>query len=379
MKLLLGSLTYPLANGVTNSINVTTDGLRAEGHDVRIVAPDYDTDRARPEHYPVPSSRISELASRQFGNGERFFSVRAIGEIQKLLQEFDPDIFWLHTVTWAPNIFEVMMQRTKKTKVLTYHTLVDYYAKIYAGKIGEQHMIGRSRDVAGLMDGVIAPSNFVRTKLENWGVRRPIAVIPTGIEPTKSGYTPKQLRVRYKIPHNHAVLLSVGRIVREKNIGALLRMLQHVTQVNKNVTLLLVGPGNIEDCHREARSLGIERHIVTTDQVPPAEARKMYWAADVFVFASQTETQGLVFGEAMSAGLPIAALDSPIRPEFYPESVAAVSKTEKVLGEHVVRLLGNRQQRQELTNAGRLFFQAELSAAAMTKKQLAFFKQLRGQ
>lgn len=376
MKIMLGSLTYPLANGVTNSINVTIDGLIAAGHEAIIVAPDYDGKAARPEHRPVASSRISELATKAFGNSERFFSVKAVAEIQKIVDSFEPDLYWLHTVTWAPNIFEVMLQRSKKAKLLTYHTLVDYYAKIYAGTLGEQQMISRSKDVAGIMDAVIAPSQFVADRLRGWGIKTPIEVIPTGIPVTSSGYSSKELKAKYNVPANHRILLSVGRVVRDKNISALLRALQLVLTRVPNVTLMLVGPGGLDDFRKEARSLGVEKNVVMTGPVPPSEARKMYWGGDVFVFASQSETQGLIFGEAMNAGLPIAALTSPIQPEFYPESVACVGKNEAQLADLIIELLPDRRRQDELRVAGRKFFATELSLDAMTKKQLALLEKL---
>lgn len=378
MRLILSSLTYPLANGVTNSINVTVDGLVEAGHDVVVVAPDYGTGKIRPEHFPVSSSRISEIATKQFGNGERFFSVRAVAEIQKIVDQFQPDIYWLHTVTWAPNIFEVMLQRSKKIKILTYHTMVSNYGKIYFGALGEQQMINRSREVAGLMDAVIAPSHYVEGLLRDWKVKQPITVIPTGIEETKSGYSSSELKSKWHIPKQNAVLLTVGRVVREKNISALFRTLAQVVKHNPRVTHLVVGPGHLDDFKREARSLGIENNVVMTDSVPADEARKMYWGADLFFFASQSETQGMVFGEAMNAGLPIAALTSPIQPEFYPESVAAVAKTEAQLAGHVLALLGDRHRRDQLRAAGKKLFIDELSVAAMTRKQLELFNGLVG-
>jgi len=378
MKLLLGSLTYPLANGVTNSINVTTDGMLKAGHEVVVVAPDYDTGSVRAEHRPVSSSHILEVVTKPLGNSERFFSVKAVGEIQKIVDQFDPDVYWLHTVTWAPNIFEVMLQRSKKKKLLTYHTLVDYYAKIYAGKLGEQQMVSRSRDVANIMDAVIAPSQFVKNRLEGWEVKTPIEVIPTGIPSAESGYSSTELKAKFQIPKKHHILLTVGRVVRDKNIGALLRTLQLIVKDRPEVTLLLVGPGNLEDFRKEAQSLGVADHVVMTDAVKPAEARRIYSGADLFVFASQSETQGLIFGEAMNAGLPIVALDSPIRGEYYPETVALVGRDERHLATLIQTALTDQQKRAELIAAGHQFFQAELSLDVMTRKQLALLEKLVG-
>lgn len=376
MKLILGSLTYPLANGVTNSINVTVDGLVAAGHEALIVGPDYDTGAVRVEHRPVASSRISELASKPLGNGERFFSVKAVGQIQKIVTEFEPDAFWLHTVTWAPNIFEVFMQRTNCPCVLTYHTMIDHYGKAYAGQIGEQHMTTRSKEVAQNMDAVIAPSQFIADRLKAWNVTTPITVIPTGVGAVLGAYTKKELADKYGFSPERKILLSVGRVVREKNVGVLLAALKEAVRVRDDIILLLVGPGSLSDFGKEATALGLNNHVIMTDQVDPTEARRMYSGADLFVFASQTETQGLVFGEAMSVGLPIAALDSSIRPEFYPEDVAVVAKNEADLAAGIVELLSNKARCEQLRTSGLKFFKDHLSLQTMASKQIALFEDL---
>jgi 1,2-diacylglycerol 3-alpha-glucosyltransferase len=226
------------------------------------------------------------------------------------------------------------------------------------------------------MDYVIVPSEFVKGRLEGWGVKTPIRVIPTGIRPSTSGYSSQELKAKYSIPPRHKILLTVGRVVRDKNISALLRTLQLITKVDPNVTLVLVGPGNLEDFRREAESLGVANNVVMTDSVKPAEARHIYTGADLFVFASQTETQGLVFGEAMNAGLAIAALDSPVRAEFYPESVAAVAADERQLARMTIELLSDSNKRQSYVTAARQFFNQKLSLEAMTNGQLALLNEL---
>jgi len=378
MKILLGSLTYPLPNGVTNSINLTLDGFTAAGHELLIVAPDYGTGHVRKEHRPVASSRISQLVSKPLGNSELFFSIKAAPQIQNLIESFQPDAYWLHTVTWAPNIFEVLMQRSGRPNVLTYHTMIDYYGRVYAGQIGETHMANRSRDVAEAMDHVIVPSTYIEKRLRGWGVTKPVSVIPTGVRPIEENYTSETVKKKYRIPAQHKILLSVGRLVREKNIAGLFAALKEILKTRTDVTLLLVGPGNLKEFRKEAEALGVGRHVVMTDQVELAEARKFYGAADLFVFASQNETQGLVFGEAMSAGLPIVALDSPIRSQFYPEEVAVVAKDESSLAAGVINLLDDDARCQQLRQAGQTFFEANLSVETMIERQLGVFNSLGG-
>lgn len=378
MKILLGSLTYPLPNGVTSSIDNSISGFKKTGHEMLVVAPDYKTGSVRPEHKVVSASRIAEIITNPLGNKERFFGLKAAAEIQGIIREFRPDAFWLHTVTWAPNLFETIMTTRQAPKVVTYHTMLDVYGKLYAGSIGEQHMTRRSVEVCNSVDRVIAPSDFMAEKLKEFGVETSIDVIPSGIEPIGKGFGKEELHKRYKIPDNHHILLYVGRMVREKNISSLLKMMSDLLNSRKDVTLLLVGAGSIDGFSREATELGVDKNVVFAGQVANAEARKHYSGSDLFVFASQTETQGLVLGEAMSAGLPIVALDSPIREQFYPESIARIAHTESELAVSVLDVLSDPDVATRMQVKGREFFDKAFALEKMVSAQVGVFEELVG-
>lgn len=376
MRLLLCSLTYPLPNGVTSSINESIDGFVEAGHEVLVISPSYKDGPARAEHRPVASSQIIELITNPLGNSERFFGWRANREIRSIIHSFKPDGFWLHTVTPAPNTFERLMMKSNKAKVLTYHTMLEHYGRAYAGAIGEQQMIRRSAAICNNVDAVITPSQFMKRRLEQYGVIQPINVIASGIEPIEKSYTKAELAKRFHFPPDHTLLIFVGRVVKEKNISGLLTMMRELVKVMPKTTLLLVGPGDIEGTRNEAVALGLEKNIAFTDQLPSNEARQCYGGADVFVFASQSETQGLVIGEAMSAGVPVAALKSPIQKEIYPETVAVVAATEKLLAQEVAALLRDKARAKALSAAGRKFVTNNFSKTIMLERQLAVFERL---
>ncbi|QQG49612.1 MAG: glycosyltransferase [Candidatus Berkelbacteria bacterium] len=378
MKILVGSLTYPLPNGVTNSINVSLDGFKEAGHELIVVAPDYGTGKFRPEHYPVASSRILEIVSGSYGNGERFFSLKAAGQIQRIIAELNPDAYWLHTVTWAPNIFEVIMAQQRKPRVVTYHTNIDYYGRVYAGAVGEKHMAERSREVCQAVEQIIVPSHQIEEKLRALDVSKPIAVIPTGIPPAHGALTPKELRQRYSIPQENKVLLFTGRLVREKNISGLIQMMADLCKLRSDVSLLLIGPGVHKDFETEAESLGVKKNIVMAGQASAQEVRRHYPAADAFVSASQHETQGLVIGEAMYAGLPVIALDSPIREEFYPQSVAVVVSEQASFAASVNKVLNDEKLALKLTEAGKKFFAKNFAVQLMIDRQIKLFNSVVG-
>src|SRR5688572_14062493 len=129
MKIAVCSLTYPLPNGVSSSVNESVDGLVGAGHEVVIVSPDYDLGQARPEHRSVSSSVFGKALVRFFGKKERMFALKATGEIEEIMEEFVPDVYWLHTVTWNENSFEKVMMQSSAKKVLTYHTMLDVYGR----------------------------------------------------------------------------------------------------------------------------------------------------------------------------------------------------------------------------------------------------------
>lgn len=375
MRILIGSLTYPLLNGVTTSINLSVDGLIERSHQVVVVGPEYGTGPARPEHQTVPSSFVSRLLLKTLHKKERLFGWSALGAIKEIASEFRPDIFWLHSLTWSGNAFEQAMLRSQSKKVLTYHTLVEDYGRIYGGRLGALIMRRRSKTVANKMNAVIAPSQVIADRLINYGVTTPIFVIPTGIAVPKNQYTKQEMAERFRFNPSSPLLLYVGRVSAEKNIQALLLMTKRLNQIKKHM-LLLVGPGDILEIEGQATALGIGREVICSGPLPKEDAQRTYGAADVFVFASKTETQGLVIGEAMMAGLPVAALDSAIRSEIYPPPTAAVSRNVDELVKQVTKLLINHPARHKQIEAAKKFVNQRFQVKMMIDRQEAVMEKV---
>lgn len=375
MRILIGSLTYPLLNGVTTSINTTLDGFKDRGQELLVVAPQYPMGTVRYEHCPVPASRLSRVILQSVGKKERTFSRQATRRIRAIVREFAPEAFWLHTLTWLPSAFERVMLGSNKPKVLTYHTLVEQYGRIYGGALGAAVMRHRSKAVANAMDRIIAPSQMLAKVLIRYGVRRPISVIPTGISVPKSGYNKQELSGRFHFAKATTLLLYVGRVSVEKNIPILLEMAKELNRTG-DFTLLLVGPGDLVATEQYAVKLGIGPKVICAGPLAKEDAQQIYYAADLFVFASQTETQGLVIGEAMLSGLPVAALTSPIQPEVYPEETAAVAKDLSGLIKAVKTLVKSPSSREKLREKGRLFVREHFSVEQMINRQIAVFEQL---
>jgi len=373
MKILICSLTYPLLNGVTVSINASADGLIAKGDEVLVVAPKYKEGRNRPEHRPVPSSYMAKTLGSLIGKDERTFGITAFYHIQRIIKEFNPDLFWLHTLTWAPNAFELNMLKSKKPKVLTYHTLVEAYGRIYGGEIGANLMKRRSVSVCNKMDVVITPSKIIEKKLRSYGVTKPIYPIPTGINKVEKYFTKKELHEEFNIPLDSKILISVGRICKEKNIDALLKIMKKIKKRNKDIFLLLIGPGEADEFKEIAKKLDISDRVIFTGPLPVEKVQKSYGGADVFVFASKTDTQGLVIGEAMMAEIPVVALSSQIIPDVYPERTLFVSDNQPKFIDDVFSVLENKEKREKRVKEAKKFVLENFSREAMTRKQRELF------
>ncbi len=377
MRIMVSSLTYPLPNGVTASLNTAVDGLLNRGHDVMIVAPKYKMGKVRPEHRIIASSSLAHrVAVNLFGKEERLFRINSKRKIARLAKEFEPDIYWLHTVTWGPNAFEIQMLKSSKKKVLFYHTLVEEYGRLYGGEMGAFIMRKRTKVLCNKVDAIMTPSGMMKKKLIGYGVKTPIHIIPTGIDAPKKSFTKKELRKKFNIPKNKKILLYLGRMSKEKNIGALLNMMVELKKKKYKAILLFVGPGDIENTLKSARKMGIKDSVICTGPLEREEAQRIYGACDIFTFSSQTETQGLVVGEAMLAGVPVVALSSPIQKEVYPKGKAVIINNENEFPEAVIKLLENKEKRKKMAKEAKRFVLNNFSKKLMTEKQIKVFKEV---
>jgi len=117
------------------------------------------------------------------------------------------------------------------------------------------------------------------------------------------------VRDKYGIPPETKLLLFVGRLAKEKNVSFLLRVLRELLNKNYDVQLMFVGDGpERSQLEEEARGLEIEDRVIFAGALPREQLVDYYQQADLFVFASVTETQGLVVLESLAAGTPVVAV-----------------------------------------------------------------------
>lgn len=334
----------PLLNGLAISIRQFTSHLRRLGHRVHIFAPRYlrtPWEEAEPDVYRIPSLRVP--------THHRYALpiLAAAPALLRLIPTLGIQIVHAHHPFLVGPYSCRLARRLGVPFVFTYHTLYEHYAhyvpviSAVAAKIGES----RSYAFANRADLVIVPTSGVRRRLLTHGVVAPVEVIPTGVEPPGPPEEPKlALRRRLGVPEGGPSLLYVGRLAREKNLEMLLRAVRAAVQVAPGVILFMVGEGDAEQpLRRLAAGLDLAERVRFVGPVPHEDVGHWYRAADLFVFPSVSETQGLVVLEAMAHGLPVLAIRSIGTSDFIEDGIngALAEDSEDDFTRRLLGLLGD--------------------------------------
>jgi len=306
--------TYtPQINGVVTSISLFREALMERGHEVYVFAPtpDHPDDDSRTVRFPSlpfvfqPEMRLASP-----------FSIEAL----RVLDKVDLDIVHSHD-PFAIGLFGLNVARRHKIPyVHTYHTMYpEYVHYVWETRLTKRLAERLSREFCEQCSSIIAPSTKVERYLRNWGVTVPIDVIATGVDIERYAAVNQPridaLAERARVRPEERLLLFMGRLGKEKNVELLLRALWHSRL--PNTRLLIGGDGP----HREylqslAVELGIDDRVTFLGYLQGEDAVAAYHLAHAFAFASTTETQGLVIGEAMAAGLPVVAVEDHAVEDF---------------------------------------------------------------
>ena len=200
--------------------------------------------------------------------------------------------------------------------VHTYHTMYEEYMHYISKGVEFSPELARkySKMFCNSVDGIVAPTQKTKDLLLSYGVKKPIEVIPTGINfaPfSPSRYTQEDIRTlkeQYHLPQDAPTVLFVGRIAKEKSIDFVLDAFPEVVRHIPKAKFFIVGDGpETSNLKEQVRELQLEDSVIFAGLQPWATIGKFYQLGDVFVSASVSETQGLTFAEAMAAGLPVVA------------------------------------------------------------------------
>lgn len=299
---------FPQVSGVATSIKTLRDELTSRGHNVYIFTTSDPRahDSAEDGIFRFPSVPFVSFKDRRIAFSGWFKALRIARHLQL-------DIVHNQTEFSLGMMGKFVAREMGIPCLHTYHTMYqDYLHYIANGRIL------KPRNVAHLayfymknMSGVIAPSERVLDTLTSYGITAPIKVIPTGVNLSVYQHHDTQeqkLALRENLGY-HAdtpVLLSLSRLAFEKNIQELVASMPDILAINPRIQLLIVGDGPARaSLERQTREMHLTNHITFAGEVENDQVYHYYQMADVFVSASDSESQGLTYDEALASDLPI--------------------------------------------------------------------------
>ena len=314
MKILITSDWYtPAVNGVVTSVKNLKRELERRGHEVRVLTLSQNLRSWSADGVTA----VGSINAGRIYPGARLRTALA-GRWVRELVEWGPDV--VHSQCEFSTFFLArrIAEELNVPLVHTYHTVYEDYTHYFSPSVrwGRCVVAALSRWVGRQADCMIAPTGKVRRLLQEYNVRCPVFVAPTGIDLRhfRQGGDPMRravLRASLGIPADGTVLVSVGRLAEEKNLQELLRL--RASLGHCPVTLLLVGDGPYRpQLEQLAGELGLASpEVIFAGMVPPEEVPDWYWLGDLFVSASSSETQGLTYIEALAAGVPALCRADP--------------------------------------------------------------------
>ena len=235
----------------------------------------------------------------------------------KLIQEiidWKPDIVHSQCEFFSFQFAARISRITGAPIVHTYHTLYEQYLTSYvipSKRLGDYLAKVLSRQRLKGVSTLVAPTRKVENTLQGYGIQAPINVVPSGISLEQhhqrlSAQERLKRRRELGIRDDDQVLINLGRLGGEKNLGELISLFAEARKTEPGLKFLIVGDGPARPAlEQQAKELGVAQDVIFTGMVEPCQVQNYYQLGDVFVSASTSETQGLTYIEAAANGLPL--------------------------------------------------------------------------
>jgi glycosyltransferase involved in cell wall biosynthesis len=355
--LMLSDVYFPRVNGVSTSIQTFCRELVASGHEIVIVAPDYGADE-EPRDFEVirlPSRRIA------FDPEDRLIKASALRELLPRLAAQRWDVIHIHTPFRAHQLGVRLARLTGRPTIESYHTYFEQYVANYLpwlpSRFGRFAVRLFSRRLCADVDHLLVPSQQMADVLDAYGIATPSTIVPTGLrlEEFRNG-DGAAFRRAHGFATDAQILLTVGRLAIEKNVEFLLEVLRVLVGDFPQLVFVIAGEGpDAKRLATLANGFGLAANVRFLGNLDRrTELLDCYRAADIFVFASSTETQGLVLIEAMALGVPIVSTAVMGTATVLAGARSARISSEEVgaFASHVADLLRSPRELSELAAAG---------------------------
>lgn len=311
---------WPRISGMSVSIDAFAKELERSGHKVAVLAPEYPG--AREFDAVASPRRVFRFKSHGlfFSPEDKLVVPSERRKVYGVLDRLEPDIVHVQSEFRLCRMAVKYAISKGIPLVMTAHTnweqLIKLYLPFLTDSFARNFVRGRMGMMCNSADHVIVPTKAMRELILGYGVNSPISVIPTGVfrEDFELGREEAEHSVSRWLklfPElvGKRVLLTAGRIGGEKNIAFLLEVFKRLASDDPGLRLVIAGDGPYrETLERMARRLGLEDRVLFLGFVARAKMKELYNLAEVFIFASRVESQGMVVIESMMAGTPVVAI-----------------------------------------------------------------------
>jgi len=311
MKIGMFTNCYPPSwGGLELSVINLCKGLEDAGHKTFVFAPQY-------PNWKDKEKNIFRYRSVYFNYGGIFYTIPIpfLSKIGNIISDLNLDIIHSHHPFLLGKEALKFSKKLDIPLVFTHHSKYEdylYYIPLVPESISKGCVRKAVAKYSNKCSAVIAPSTAIKKILREREVKVPIEVIPSGINVEnfrKDTGKREAIRNKYKINNDDILLITVSRISEEKNMEFLLKAFAEIKKGAKNIKFLIVGDGAMKsELEEMSKDLHLEKEVIFTGLVSRDKIIGLYQASDIFVFASLTETQGLVAVEAMAAGSPVVAI-----------------------------------------------------------------------
>ncbi|WP_302672453.1 glycosyltransferase [uncultured Clostridium sp.] len=321
----------PFIGGVPISIERLANGLREQGHEVFIFAPSYENQVDEENVVRYKSLKENNKITGKFAVPNIFDL-----NIERKFKELNIDIIHVHHPMLIGWTAIYLGKKYNIPVTFTYHTRYEEYLhniKLYNAldnrknrdkgilnniendilTFTKETLVPKSvKTFSNMCDSIFAPTKEIKNYLEDISVNTKISVMPTGLEDIHFiGEESRTREVRDKyIDDKKYLFCTVSRLTKEKNIEFIIDGIERLKEkVGDIFKLLIIGEGPLkEELKMKVSNLGMESNVEFLNNIPNENIGDYYRACDLFLFASKSETQGIVLIEAMAAKNPVVAV-----------------------------------------------------------------------
>ncbi len=381
MKILfISDVYFPRINGVSTSIRSFVYQLQALGHSVHLIAPDYGI-------ATEDEAWITRVAARNiyFDPEDKLMKLGEVTALLNTLRQQEYDLVHIHTPFVAHYAGLKLARLLGVPCVETYHTFFEDYLHHYLPVIPRPWAKSLARVISrrqcNQVNAIVAPSQPMLDVLREYGVRAEAQVVATGLQQESFAVADGvAFRFKYGIAMDRPVALFVGRVAFEKNISFLLDMLLILRQQQPDILLVIAGEGPAAaSLHAQTAKLGLQQQVKFLGYLDRhTELNACYRAADIFVFASTSETQGLVLLEAMAQAVPVVAIAELGTKSILVEGQGALIAPNDPAGfaARVFSLSQDKARARDLGQTGRQYAEQLWSARKQAELMLQFYENL---